>query len=297
MRGRTAICWGLLLAVTVLCGRAAFASTSTSRPLLAPEPYLSIDRDLPAPVKARLEGVVKGLTEQARADRCSSGPPAPRVAPHVLGHQVEVAFDFDRTSRSCPAWELVVVVYSGKKMSTTFKNSVQRYWLGGVAHGRVVLDLPWTGRPPYHVIVRAGTIGDHRGPAVERALRCPAGGCLPGYHPRLHTSPLPTPVLRLRGVTLAQLEASLAYAVAGERQPPLVHATPRSATCASLRTCTVTYVDPAFPQSPYRVGYRIAGQQLRGCWMGMQGSVRDSRPFDDAYTGQFELAACVAWLR
>jgi hypothetical protein len=282
--------------VAVFLGRDSQASPS-SRPLLAPAPYLSIDRDLPAAVKDRIEEVVKNLTNEARADRCGGpGPPAPRISPRVLGHQVEVAFDFDRISQECRARELAVVVYSGKKASSTFKNFVQRYWLGG-AHGRVVLDLPWSGRPPYHVIVTAATIAGRRGPAVERALRCPAGGCLPGYQPSLHSYPMPAPVLPLRGVSHAQLETSLDYALGGERQEPIVRATPRSARCASLRECTLTYADPAFPQLAYRVRYRIAGQQLRGCWMGMRGRVLDRLPFEDAFTGQLELAACVSWVR
>jgi hypothetical protein len=59
----------------------------------------------------------------------------------------------------------------------------------------------------------------------------------------------------------------------------------------------VTYVDPAFPDSPYRVRYRLAGQQVPGCWMGIRGSVLDARPFPDAFTGRLELAACVSWLK
>ena len=227
--------------------------------------------------------------------RCTASPPAPQIKPRVLGHQVEVVFDFARLPDTC-LLELTVVVYSGKKASPTYKNFVQRYWLH-TAHGRVTLDLPWYGRPPYHVIAGAATLAGRRGPQVERALRCPPGGCLAGYKPSLHSYPLPKPVLRLRGVDLAGLEASLNYAVAGEREEPIVMAQPRSVSCPSLKQCNVTYVDHAFPQSPYRVRYRIAGQQRAGCWMAMRSDILDPRPFSDAYTGQLELAACVPWSR
>jgi hypothetical protein len=58
----------------------------------------------------------------------------------------------------------------------------------------------------------------------------------------------------------------------------------------------ITYVDPAFPASPYRVRYRIAGEQITGCWMGLLQSVLDPLPFRDARRGRLELAACASWL-
>jgi hypothetical protein len=108
---------------------------------------------------------------------------------------------------------------------------------------------------------------------------------------------MPKPVLPKRGLDRSALEASLAYALAGERQPPIVHAVPRASRCPSLNVCVLTYVDPAFPDSPYGVRYRIAGQQLPCCWMGMRSGPLDPLPFNDAYTGQLELAACASWLR
>lgn len=108
---------------------------------------------------------------------------------------------------------------------------------------------------------------------------------------------MPEPVLPKRGLDLSALEASLAYAVDGQRLPPIVHAVPRASGCPSLDVCVVTYVDPAFPDSPYRVRYRIAGQQLPGCWMGLRSGPLDPLPFSDAFTGHLELAACASWLR
>jgi hypothetical protein len=297
------------------------SSSEASRiPLLIPAPSLSIDSDLPPAVKERIARVNKDLGDRARAaaqlpataaNGCEPaglgsplGAPAPRIdVARIIGHHVEVVFNFVRMppSPACRPWELAVVVYSGSKASPTYKNFVQRSWLPG-RNGRVVLDLPWTGRAPYHLIVTASTINGRRGPAVERLLRCPGTrsavrGCLRGYRPSLHAYPMPKPVLPKRGLDRAALEASLAYALAGESRPPLVHAVPRTSRCPSLNTCVVTYVDPAFPDSPYRVRYRVAGQQLPGCWMAMRsGRALDPLPFSDAFTGRLELAGCASWL-
>ena len=295
------------------------SSGATRIPLLVPAPYLSIDSDLPPAVKERFDRVNKDLADRVRAaaqlpataaNGCepsglgsSLGPPAPRIQHRILGHHVEVVFNFVRMPQSpaCRPWDLAVVVYSGSKATSTFKNFAQRYWVRA-RRGRVVVDLPWQGRAPYHVIVSAAAINGRRGRAVERLLRCPGTasavrGCLPGYRPNAHAYPLPKPVLPKRGLDRSMLEASLDYALAGERQPPIVNAMPRASRCPSLNLCVVTYVDPAFPDSGYRVRYRIAGQQLHGCWMGMQGGALDPLPFSDAFTGRLELAACASWLR
>jgi hypothetical protein len=193
-------------------------------PLLVQEPYLSIDRDLPLPVRDRKIAVVKDLNERAKAaarlpataaNGCvpssfgSLGSPAPSISSRLLGHHVEVVFNFSRmpASPACRPFELTVVVYAGKKASSSFKNSVGRFWLQG-PRGRAVVDLPWTGNPPYHVIVSSATITGRRGPEVERSLRCPGTrsvvrGCLAGYRPTAHTNPMPKPVLPVRGLDLS----------------------------------------------------------------------------------------------
>lgn len=282
----------VLCVATAATAAAATAASSSPRPLLAPAPNLSVDQDLPAAVKARIDRVTKDLRDGAR--RCNASPPRPKIAARVLGHHVEVAYDIARLPKPCPV-ELSVVVYSGRKATSTFNNYVQRYWLDA-EHGRVTLDLPWGGRPPYHVIAETATPAGMRA-RVERSLRCPSPGCLAGYRPSLHSYPLPKPVLRVRGVDRRGLETSFDYALAGERRLPPVNAVPRSVRCASRASCTVTYVDPDFGSSPYRVRYRVAGQQVPGCWMAMRGAVLDERPFEDAFTGQLELAACVTWSR
>jgi hypothetical protein len=308
--------WLVLVGVLAGFGSGHRATGAAPLPLLAPEPYLSIDRDLPTAVKARLVRVNKDLMERARAagqlpatpaNGCvadgfgSFGAPAPKIQSRILGHHVEVVFNFVRMPESpaCRPFELTVAVYSRAK---AYKNFVGRYFVRD-RRGRVVLDLPWMGKAPYHVLATASTITGRRGSKAEQALRCPGSrsavrGCLAGYRPSLHAFPMPTPVLPLRGVDLPGLESSLDYALAGEREEPIVYALPRAPHCTSLKECIVTYVDPAFPDTAYRVRYRIAGQQVPGCWLGFRaGGPLDPLPFRDAFTGRLELAACVSWLK
>jgi hypothetical protein len=104
--------------------------------------------------------------------------------------------------------------------------------------------------------------------------------------------PIPRPVLPLRGVDRTGLEATLRYVVADERA-----AKPTSARCVTLSSCQLTYVDPDFRKSPYRVRYRIAGEQVRGCWMAWREATVDKPPYEDAWKGRLQLAGCIAWLR
>ena len=222
------------------------------------------------------------------------GPPAPSVAARVLGHHVEVVFAYKRlpTSLACRPALLTVLVYSGVKASPTFNNSgaVERY-LVRAPRGRVVLDLPWNGTPPYHLVVVPQTYGGYRGREVEQALPCPGAGCLPGYRPSTHSWPMPSPVLPVAGVDARGLAASFRYVFAVPRTPHVA-----GTRCSGILRCEVTYVDPAFPDAPYRIRYRIAGEQVAGCWMGLREDVRASRPYDDAPLGPLQIAACVGWL-
>ena len=227
------------------------------------------------------------------------GPPPPELVPRILGHHVEIAFDYPSmpSSPACRPAILDVVVYGGRKASPTFKNAVGHYLLRG-PRGRVVLDIPWFGRPPYQVSVNSTSIAGVRGPSVERPLRCPGTGdlvkgCLPGYRPPLHSWPMPAPVLPLRSVDRPSLEESFRYVLAGERWAPLV----RSSRCPTLRLCEATFFDPSFPRSPYRVRYRIAGEQVAGCWLGLKGAIVDELPYADASTGRLLLAGCRSWVR
>ena len=104
--------------------------------------------------------------------------------------------------------------------------------------------------------------------------------------------PIPRPVLPIRGVNPATLEASLRYVIANERWP---NAT--AARCRSLQVCDITYADPVYRRVPFRVRYRIAGQQVVGCWLAWYEKLLDTRPYEDAGRGRQFLAGCVDWLK
>jgi hypothetical protein len=232
----------------------------------------------------------------------SLGPPSPRVAPRLLGHQVEVLFRFGRlpVSPACRPWVVTIGVYSGAKASSSYKNWVEQFRVLGRS-GRVALNLPFGGAPPYRVIATSSTISGRRAREVEVRVACPGTrdvvrGCLRGDEPAANSFSMPKPVLRLRGIDRRTLAASFWQVLAGERTPPAVRAIPRSSRCLSLRLCEVTYVDPAFPRSPYRRRYSIAGQQVRGCWIGLRGRTLDPMPYQDAGYGRFLVAGCGSWL-
>jgi hypothetical protein len=304
----------VLAVLVVLSAGVGSGSARASLPLLAPAHELSIDADLPPVVRARLEGEQRDLARRARAAArirptrtlgCEPsgirgapdglGPPAPRILRRtVLGHHVEVVFAF-RTLPKSPACRPALLVVSTNTRRNGYHNWVEHYLIRQ-ARARVVIDLPWYGRPPYRLLVATQTIVGLPSRQLDLALRCPRAGCLPGYSPPPHANLMPKPVLPLRGLDRPTLEATLRYVLADERTPPVLFAVPRSSRCPSLTTCVVTYVDPAFPASPYRVRYRIAGEQLPGCWMGLRQGVLDPLPFQDAATGRLELAACASWL-
>lgn len=302
--------------------RATQEATATTThqvvPLLAPIADQSIERDTPPAVRDRIvreqQAFLKSAKEASRLPATVSagcqpseipggtlGPPPPEIATRILGHHVEVVFHYPSLPRSaaCRPAGLDVVVYSGEKASSSFNNAggVGHYLLRG-PHGRVVLDVPWFAEPPYHVSASSTTVVGIRGRSIERSLRCPGTGepvkgCLAGYRPPLHALPMPAPVLPLRGVDRASLEASLRYVLAGERRAPLA----RSSRCPTRHLCEVTFIDPSFPRLPYRVRYRIAGEQIAGCWMGLRGATVGELPYPDASAGRHQIAACISWLR
>jgi hypothetical protein len=304
----------LLVGAGAATGRAVdvAASSGASIPLFSIHRSLTVERDMPAAVRARLEREQQRLLDLARSaagepasrangcvpgDYGSLGPPPPRVSPRVLGYQVEVLVTFDRMPRSlaCRPWRLRVFVHSSDgKLNPDSAGGFQIH----ARRGRVVVDLAWYGKPPYRLKVYAESLAGRYGKAVEVPLRCPstgafAKGCLAGTS----GSSLPKPVLPLRGVTRASLEASLEYLLSAQRRPPLLHAAPVSSECTTLRTCEITYVDSAFPDSPFRIRYRIVGQQVRGCWMGRHQGFLEEKPYEDAGGGPLSLAACASWVR
>jgi hypothetical protein len=315
---------GLLAGIIWMAGQAPETSAARAEPsplpFLAPWAFPSVERDTPPVVRERLEleqrrlfalartAARLPLTRQSgcvgagRSGDPSLGPPPPAVKAWILGHHVEAVFSFRGLPRSlaCRPWLATVVVYSGKRSSSGYSNQVGRFRVRG-SRGRVVVGLPYGGRPPYRLSISSETIGGRRGPTVDRSLTCPGthklvAGCLPGYRPPLHANPLPEPVLPIRGLSKSALEATLKYVLGDERTPPVIEAIPSAVECRALTSCEVTYEDPGFPASPYRVRYRIAGQQIRGCWMGLNQGLVGRPPFDDARRGRAQLAGCSSWL-
>ncbi len=310
---------GITLLTSAASGGSGRARSEGGRaeriPVLAPVPERSIERDMPASVQARRAREQKALLKRAQAASklprttaagCEPaqigtqrylGPPAPRVTGKVIGHHVEIVFDFARlpASDACRPFGLSTVV-NGVRLTTAGPGAIDRYRIRG-SRARVVSELPWYAKPPYRLLVISETILGLRSRYVEQSLRCPGTGdlvrgCLRGYAPPLHAMPMPKPMLPLKGVDRGSLQATLRYVIADERT-----AKPTAARCASLRSCEITYADPDFPNSPYRVRYRIAGQQVRGCWMAWRQAILDKPPYEDAWQGRQHIAGCISWLK
>jgi hypothetical protein len=297
--------------------RVARTEPQPSTPLVASASFEVADAAAPGAVRARAERHERAALEQARqaaqlpatiAAGCAHvertdgtdtpGPPAPDVRSRIIGHQVETVFRYRHLPRSpaCRPAFVNVVVYSGRKGSAGFRSlgSAQKYAVSS-ARGRVITDLPWGGRPPYRISISSLSVVARRGVEIDRPLSCPGGGqavgCLRGYRPGRRSMPIPRPILSLRDLTRAQLELSLRTVIAADVTPPR----PTSASCSSTRLCVVTFVDPAFPQRPYRTRYRIAGEQAAGCWMAWRQRVLDPPPYPQADPGPLELVGCKSW--
>ena len=224
-------------------------------------------------------------------------PPAPVVHPVIIGHQVEIQFSFSHwpSSLACRPIVLQVLIYSGQDGTSSFKNGQGSvyYKLNG-PRGRVVDDLTWDGRPPYHLAVESVLPDNAQSRTVGGELQCPGTrsstkGCLAGRQLTFaDENALPTPVLPTHGLTSAQLARSVVEVTANQDPAP------REVACASLHTCTLTYVDSVISSKPYTVRYRIGGQQLAGCWMA-QADASDSDVPRWAYSGESDLAGCRHW--
>jgi hypothetical protein len=225
-------------------------------------------------------------------------PPAPVVHPVIIGHQVEIQFSFSQwpSSLGCRPIALQVLIYSGQEGTSSFKNGQ-----GGVYYklngpkGRLVDDLTWDARPPYHLAVESVLPSNAQSLTVGGELRCPGTpsstkGCLAGQRVTFaDENALPNPVLPTHGLTSAQLARSVVEVTANQDPAP------RSVACASLHACTLTYVDSIFSSKPYTVRYRVAGQQLAGCWMAKKADASDPGVPRWAYSGESDLAGCLHW--
>jgi hypothetical protein len=295
-------------------GRAQADASAGRIPVLFPVSQRTPERDTPPAVLKLLEQAQRAGLERAQAAAKSTasladgcvvvtdaggtarlGPPAPTVRARIIGHQVELLLRYrqlpDRDP--CRPGTVTVVVFSGKAASGSFNNlgAVETYAVDGPV-GRALVDLPWTGRAPYRLSVSSSNVLGLSGVTVKLPLSCPAAGCLPGYQPQLHSWPLPKPTLPLRGLTRTQLESSVREVVVGEHWPSAT-----TASCASLHSCLVTLVTPGYPKQPYRVRFRIAGQQVSSCWLGWYQGPVDPFPYSDAGTGPLELAGCRDWMK
>jgi hypothetical protein len=316
-------CLSVVLGVALLGGVAlnvdgagAEVGSGQRLPVLAPYVDQTTEHDTPTPVRARMIREAKAALARIRAasklprtrvagcepaqigEQRYLGPPAPQVSAMIIGLQVEIVFSFKHlpASDACRPFGLSTVVSGPPIRGHHGSAAIDRYRIRG-SRGRVVSDLPYYSKAPYRLLVIAETILGQRSRYIEVPLRCPGTrdlvkGCLPGPAPSLHARFVPKPVLPLRGVDRASLEATLRYVIADERT-----ATPTRVRCVSLRSCEITYVDPDFLNSPYRVAYRVAGQQLGGCWTAWRQATLDEPPYEGAWHGRLRLAGCVSWLQ
>jgi hypothetical protein len=219
------------------------------------------------------------------------GPPLPRLQARLIGRHAELVFHY-RTlprSRGCRPWGLTVAVFGSPAANATSSviPSVTQFVVAPPAQGRVVVSLPFLSRAPYRFAAFSVSMFGRRGPKLEQTLKCSPAGCIPGP---TFTGPQPRPLLPLVGIDRAQLQASLAFVVHRQRLWP-----PRRVVCPSLARCEITYVDPLYPSKPFRVGYRVSGEQPRGCWMALSSGPLDPLPYADVRRGQNDLAGCLSW--
>jgi hypothetical protein len=298
------------VATALFIGSATGAESREAIPLLAEPPSLSIERDMPKPVQARLAraqrkalALLKSAAKQhpSRAAGCATddfgqlGPPPPDVTPVVFGQHVEVVIRFKRLPRSiaCRPWAILVSIKG--RLTNARGDSLpltELFQLRGPI-GRVVISLPYNARAPYQLIVSAGTVFGRRSKLVRQNLSCPPKDCLQGVSWKPNGEQVPQPILQIRGINRLDLETSFRDALTAARPAPFMM---RDAGCTGLTTCQATFADPLFPDSPYRVRYQIEGEQVAGCWAARTKRILDPLPYEDTYKGPTP-AGCASWLR
>ncbi len=309
----------LPLVVAISVGAFVFVSPTAASgersreaiPLLAEPPSLTAEFDMPKAVRARLAraqrkalATLKRASKQqpSRAAGCTStdvpaelGPPAPNVTSRVFGQHVEVVVRFDAmpASTACrPAAIQVSIKGKPIRVGGDALPLTEVFRLRGPV-GRAVIQLPYDARPPYQLVVEAGTVVGRRSKSVRQTPACPPTGCLAGPGWTRNGKPLPQPVFPTRGIDRRQLQTSFLNALAVAIPPPFEM---RDAGCASLVSCQVTFTDPLFPRAPYRVRYTIEGEQVSSCWRVGSKYVLDPLPYEDTYQGPTP-AGCASWLR
>ena len=228
-------------------------------------------------------------------DYGSLGPPPPNVTARIFGRHVEVIVRFSRFPSAPECRPLAIQVTTHGKPTTKvgpFPWNVTFALRGAI--GRAVIRLPPYSMAPYRLNVTAVSSGGWISKRVEQDLSCPSDGCMRSESYSPPTERNPHRVLPLRGVDRRSLEESFRTALAVNRRGPYIM---RNVGCRSLTTCEATYADPLFPDMPYRVRYRIEGEQRAGCWMARDATLLDPLPYEDTYRGSIVPAGCVSWLR
>jgi hypothetical protein len=312
--------WKRTWVLVAVCAGSAFLSISEAPaaesaqriPLLPRTPSLTIERDMPLSVQARLQraqrravAVLRAASKQqrSRAAGCTStdfpgvlGPPAPAVAPRLLGRHVEVVVRFARlpSSLACRPWGISVSI-RGRPIDAGGGSLpwTSTFQLRGPV-GRGVIRLPIGARAPYRLAVRAETITGLPSRSIEQTLSCPAFGCPDGDRYDGNGGLVQQPARPVRGIDRATLERSFRDALTVGVPEPFKMS---EVACSKLTSCRATFLDPLFPRSPYRVRYRIEGEHRAGCWMVRTARTLDPLPYEDTYHGGLPPAGCAAWLR
>jgi hypothetical protein len=304
--------------VTVGAAIAAAATSTTTGaaatgpdaiPLLGMPAFIVAERDMPPAVLSRALRAQRAELARARAsaklkptraagcvpnDYGLLGPPPPRVTARIFGRHVEVIVRFGRyPSASACRPQAIRVTTLGRPTTKVGPFPWNVTFLLRGAIGRAVIRLPPYSMAPYRLSVTAFSLG-WMSKQVDQNLSCPSGGCMRSESYSPPTDRDPHRVLPLRGVGRRSLEESFRTALAVNRRGPY---TMRNVGCRSVRSCEATYADPLFPDMPYRVRYRIEGEQRAGCWMARDATLLDPLPYEDTYRGSIVPAGCVSWLR
>jgi hypothetical protein len=284
----------------------------------------------PVSIQAGCYQVRRRLTTTPGSPRWLGIPFAPTIDAHLIGHHVEVAFSFARWSKSLacrPAVLTLVVSGQHPAVITPSTPAPQRGSSAAITtfrlvgpRGRVISGLPLGEPPPYSVRVIASVINNISSAAVISELTCPHStstivGCAAPAHADTAGAPdlisSSGPLRPLRHFSRLDLQQSVEWVTAHQPIKPSVTcpSTTRcrltyldraaegittTKNCQPSRICQTTYHDSHAPPQPYTIDYKIAAEQVRGCWMALRETAYADLP-PDVYLGVDELAGCRPW--
>ena len=263
-------------AIVVVLGR---GGEGRAIPFVPPMADGTIEFGTPPPVRARMIRQERAWIARARAARLAPrsraagcrivtgessrylGPPAPDVKPSIIGRHVVVEYDFGRLPSSAACRPVILRTALSGRTDVTGPGRVGEYLIQG-PRGRVVSELALFATAPYQLEVTTSTVDGVRSRRVVEELRCPEP---------TRTSAAVSAALsrRIQLLPLHGVDRSGLVASPVRRGRRASRARDR-VDCPSLSSCEVTYVDPDFPSSPYRVRLRIGGEQVNGCWMSLR---------------------------